>query len=165
MQDAPSFRVVHDSLLERYASALEHVSSAVDRLSCFRRASTSYLLDAVAFRAFFESETSHVGAAAAAAAGGSGEDDKPSAELLQEIYVAWRRRDIVEASLARAGWMLSQGGGREASDLIQRARVEVDGPKRERLEDAWRRIVDESTKRRSEKEATSDDDDDAMDQD
>lgn len=150
MQDAPSFRNVHDSLLERYSTALQHIASSEDRLSYFRRVSTSYLLASDALRAFFESEASHVG-----------EDAKPSAELLKEIYLAWRRRDIVDASLAWARWLLSQGRGRDASDLIQRARAEVDGPSRQTLEDAWRHVVNESTKH-LEKAVSSDD---AMNQD
>lgn len=152
MQDAPSFRTVHDSLLERCAAALKLISSSTARLTIFRRLSSSYLLDAASYHTLFTTETSR-----------SGMDSKPSNELLKEIYHAWRRRDVVEASLAWATWLLSEGKGKEASDVVQRARVEVDGSSRQRLEDEWRHAMDESTKR-PEPEASSDEDDE-MDQD
>ena len=135
MQDAPSFRLVHDSLLERCAEVLKVISSHSARLTHFRRLNTAYLLDADAFKVFFDAEVSR------------GDDEsKASGELLREIYLAWRRRDVADASLAWARWLLAQGKGREAADVIQRARVEVDGETKLKLEDGWRRVCDESTK-------------------
>ena len=150
MQDAPSFRTVHDALLARYASTLSAVVSPAARLACFRRVSTACLLDAAALQAFFAQEVAR-----------GGGDEKPSVALLKEIYLAWRRRDVVDASLAWARWLLSAGDGREAGALIQRARGEADGPSRQRLEDVWRHIVEESTKRPEADMAS----DDAMDED
>ena len=154
MQDAPSFRLVHDSLLERCAALLKLISSGTVRLSYFRRISSAYLLDADTLKAFFSSEASR-----------SGDSGNASDELLKQIYLAWRRREIVDASLAWARWLLSENKGREAGDVIQRARVEVDGVNKQRLEDEWRHIVDDSTKKPEQEAQSESDDDNAMDQD
>jgi U3 small nucleolar RNA-associated protein 6 len=152
MQDTPSFGVVHSGLLACCASLLKHVSSPAARLALFHRLMSCYLLAADTLGTFFASEASR-----------SDEIGRTSDEVLKEIYHAWRRVDVVDASLAWAGWLLFEGKGREAGDVIQRARIEVDGASRQRLEDQWRRAVDDSTKR-PEPESLSDPEE-AMDQD
>ena len=72
----------------------------------------------------------------------------------------------MEALSPWARWLLAEGKGREAADVVQRARVELDGASKLALEEGWRRVCDESTKR-EEKEQSEDamDEDVPMDQD
>ena len=149
MQDAPSFRLVHDNLLERSAAVIRVISSHSARLSHFRRLYAAYLLDADALQVFFHAEVSR-----------TDDESRASKELLQEIYLAWRGRDVAAAALGWAGWLLAEGKGREAADVVQRARAEVEGGSKLRLEEGWRRVCDDSTKRQDKDEES----DDAMDQ-
>ncbi|GJE95014.1 hypothetical protein PsYK624_111930 [Phanerochaete sordida] len=151
MQDAPSFRLVHTSLLVRCATALKVLSSHTARLAHFRRLAAGFLLDGTALRAFFDAEAARAGA-----------ESKASDALLREVFQAWRRRDVADAALAWARWLLAAGQGREAAEVVQRARAEVEGADKLALEEAWRRFCDESTQRPEEGEV---EDDDAMDQD
>lgn len=130
MQDAPSFRTIHDELLSRSATLLKYHVSPTDRLAHFRRVLSSYLPDAQALQAFFQSEASLSQEAA-------------SPEVLKEIYQVWRRRDTIGASLAWAAWLVQRGQGKEASEVVQSSRTEVsgDGAQRQRLEDEWREVL------------------------
>ena len=126
MQDAPSFPAVHDRLLHEAASALKYLTSPAARQATFRKLCSSTLPSAEAFRAFFISEASL-----------SLQD--ASEDMLKEVYQTWRRRDVVEASLQWAGWLVRKGRGREASDVINSARAEVAmrDDLRQQLEDGW----------------------------
>ncbi|KAF7790424.1 hypothetical protein EIP86_001379 [Pleurotus ostreatoroseus] len=130
MQDAPSFRTIHDELLSRSATLLKYHVSPTDRLAHFRRVPSSYLPDAQALQAFFQSEASL-------------SQEVASPEVLKEIYQVWRRRDTVSASLAWATWLVRRGQGKEASEVVQSSRTEVSGDdaQRQRLEDEWREVL------------------------
>lgn len=135
MQDAPSFRTVHDGLLQHYVSTVfSSQSTAQQRLAAFRTLVASYLPDSPTFEECFRLETSLSSPSSAI-------DD---AVLLKEIYDIWRRRDALRATLAYAGWLVSVGKGKEASDVIQRSRAEVGaGEKRQALDEGWRRALDQ----------------------
>lgn len=145
MRDAPAFRLIHDSLLAQYASLMQYTTSHKDRIAHLRRVLNAYLFDDTTYKIFFDAEA---------------KSSEPSSQILEEIYHAWRRRDTLEASLAWAGWLLNQNKGREANDIIQRARSEVNGAAQSSLEDGWRGMVNKS----QEKEA-AEASDEAMDED
>lgn len=128
MQDAPSFRTIHDSLLSHAVGLIKHYSEPKTRLMVFRRVTQATLPDASTFEAAFVSETSLSPA-------------DQSEDLLKEIYNAWRRRDVVTASLTWAQWLLRKGRGEEARGVIQRAVAEA-GDQGQRLNDEWRRVLD-----------------------
>ena len=126
MQDAPSFRAIHDRLLHSAASLLKSIASPATRLASFRRLSGSYLLDVPAFEAFFLSEAS--------LSASDGSED-----MLREIFRVWRRRDVAGASLAWAGWLVRRGQGSQASEVIRGARAELTGSDRQQeIEERWR---------------------------
>ena len=127
MQDSTSFRAVHDGLLQRYASLATHIPSAKDRLSLFRKATASYLPDAPTYAAWFQAETALP-------------DEAQSADMLREIYHAWKRRDALQATLAWAAWLLRRGRGKDANDAVQSARAQA-GAQRQALDDEWRKVL------------------------
>jgi len=127
MRDAPSFRTVHDGLLLQCADQLKRIPTPQGRLSYFRNMTNSYLPDAPAFEACFHAEISLA-------------SEAQSQEVFEAIYYAWRRRDVVRATLAWSTWLLEKGRGKEASDVVQRARVEA-GEQRQELEDGWREVL------------------------
>ncbi|KAI0688035.1 U3 small nucleolar RNA-associated protein 6-domain-containing protein [Cytidiella melzeri] len=128
MQDAPSFRTVHDGLLRQYASLSSHMLPA-SRLTFFRDLTTSYLPDSSTFEACFHDEKAL--------------SSRESAEVLSEIYESWRRRDAVRATLAWAGWLVENGKGKEAGDVVQRARTDVGvGERRQALDEGWRAALE-----------------------
>ncbi|KAJ3530930.1 hypothetical protein NM688_g7645 [Phlebia brevispora] len=111
MQDAPSFRTIHDELLFRSAAISKHLVSSTARLAQFRRLTNSYLPNAPAFEAFFLSESAL-----------SPED--ASQDVLKEVYQAWRRRDVVAASLA--------------------AEVSASDSLRQQLEEGWAKVLQDA---------------------
>lgn len=130
MQDAPSFRIVHDRLLCEAAWAMKYLDAATARSSCFRRLCSVNLPDAQVYKAFFLSEASL-------------SPPDVSEVVLKEVYNMWRRRDAVDAALAWAGWLVRKGRGREASEVVSSARAEVAGrnEQRQQLEDGWRAVL------------------------
>jgi U3 small nucleolar RNA-associated protein 6 len=132
MQDAPSFRTVHNGLLAHLASLTLSAPSALarSRLTFIRTLTTSYLPDASTYAACFALEAARA--------------EDADADVLEAVYEAWRRRDVVRASLAWAGWLLERkGSGREAAEVVGRARAEVAGEEEKRgaLDVGWREAM------------------------
>ena len=71
--------------------------------------------------------------------------EKSDNPILKEIYLMWRRQDVVNASLAWAEFLLGEQRGSEASAIVNSARAEVAGREfeRQKLENAWRHVLDE----------------------
>lgn len=126
MQDAPSFRTVHDALLAHSASLLQLLPSAPARRAALARITSAYLPAAGALQRLFAAEAARADACP---------------DVLRDAYRAWRRRDAAGAALAWAAWLLGQGRGREAAEVVQRARGEA-GEGRMRLEEGWRAACD-----------------------
>ena len=136
MQDAPSFRTVHDGLLHLYISTTFcslPKPAASKRLDAFRTIITSYLPDASILAESFRLEASSPL---------SEETNEDKNVVLKEIYEVWRRRDEVNSALAYAGWLIKQGKGKEAGEVVRRARAEVrDGERRQVLDEEWRKVL------------------------
>ena len=63
---------------------------------------------------------------------------------MREIFRVWRRRDVVGASLAWAGWLVRRGRGAEAGEVVRSARAEVAGSERLlEVEEGWRKVLAE----------------------
>ncbi|KAI0344754.1 hypothetical protein BDW22DRAFT_1372113 [Trametopsis cervina] len=144
MQDAPSFRTVHDGLLQQCTSVFTKLATPQSRLSYIQELSSAYLLSASTFEAFFHAETSL-------------EPQLQSEEVLKAVYDMWRRRDSASASLAWATWLLQKGNGKEAADVVLRARGEA-GTQRQALDDGWRKVLEgfESSRQSEQQEEDED---------
>lgn len=127
MQDAPSFRAVHDGLLDRYARLTSHIGTPKHRRMLLRKMTTSYLPGASTYAALFQAETSLP-------------SETQSEEMLKDVYHAWRRSDPVRATLTWAAWLLGRGRGKEAADAVQTARAQA-GQHRQALDDEWRKVL------------------------
>lgn len=131
MQDAPAFRAIHDALLARSAALLKHLPAPAARLAHFRRTLALSLPGAATLGAFFASEAA------------LGADAAP--DVLQAVYEVWRRRDAGGAALAWAAWLVRRGRGKDAAEVVGRARAEVagDDARRAALEEGWRAVLGE----------------------
>ena len=48
----------------------------------------------------------------------------------------------MNSALAYAGWWIKEGKGKEAGEVVRRARAEVrDGERRQVLDDEWRKVL------------------------
>ncbi|KAF9059793.1 U3 small nucleolar RNA-associated protein 6-domain-containing protein [Rhodocollybia butyracea] len=59
-------------------------------------------------------------------------------QVLREIYESWRKQDMIEATITWAEWLLNNGKGKEASELIVRSKGSV-GEKE--MEARWVRVL------------------------
>jgi hypothetical protein len=62
--------------------------------------------------------------------------------VLQEIYERWKMINDVEARLAWATWLLGNGEGNKARELVVRSRSCLDGDERKELETRWAAVLD-----------------------
>jgi U3 small nucleolar RNA-associated protein 6 len=60
-------------------------------------------------------------------------------KFLRDTYARWREEDVVSATVAWGMWLLKQGRGKEASDVLVNGRGAVTGEVRARLEEEWTR--------------------------
>ncbi|KAI0093162.1 U3 small nucleolar RNA-associated protein 6-domain-containing protein [Irpex rosettiformis] len=129
MQDAPSFRIVHNGLLHHYLS-----TTPLKTLTDFRQLVTSCLPDSSTYAECFRSLTCSTST--------SSNDDITANAVLKEVYETWKRLDVVTSSLEYASWLVSHGEGKEASEVVLRARAEVGmGERREALDGGWRAVL------------------------
>jgi U3 small nucleolar RNA-associated protein 6 len=63
--------------------------------------------------------------------------------LLQQIYELWGQKDKVAATVAWGRWLLLHGRGKEATEVVVRARSSLKETERMELEKKWTVILDE----------------------
>ncbi|KAH7909960.1 U3 small nucleolar RNA-associated protein 6-domain-containing protein [Hygrophoropsis aurantiaca] len=135
-----SLRIVHGTLLLRYASAVLYSSikgtnaNPSRRLKSIRHISNGYLPTAHVWSALFTLE-------AARSTNGNKGDSADSA-VLEAVYEKWRGVDGVEAPLAWAGWLLDHGRGQEAMKTVMAAMSVLDSGERANLENRWKEKID-----------------------
>jgi len=126
-----SFHGIHELLLMRYATitneerkGMNSASAREDpagRIEAIRHVARAYLPTARVWARMF--------ALSAEGRGGS--------EVLGEIIEMWGREDGLAASVAWAGWLMKQGEGQKAKEVIVRQRGLLGVEERHELERLW----------------------------
>jgi U3 small nucleolar RNA-associated protein 6 len=73
----------------------------------------------------------------------AGDDPTERGRVLQEVFELWRRKDGVEATVAWGRWLLMNGRGKEAINVVVRARGSLKETERSALEKRWTATLDE----------------------
>ncbi|KAJ4468301.1 U3 small nucleolar RNA-associated protein 6-domain-containing protein [Lentinula aciculospora] len=68
-------------------------------------------------------------------------EENGDATVLNEIYELWRKANVMEATMAWAGWLLRNGKGIEASALVVRSKGSVGRKEQEVMETQWVRVM------------------------
>ncbi|KAA1472793.1 hypothetical protein DENSPDRAFT_839159 [Dentipellis sp. KUC8613] len=111
---------VHEALLMRYGLLLA-AARAEDTIERVRRVAREALPTARVWAAAF-------GALSEASAG---------EKVLEAVYEEWREKDLLEATLAWAAWLLGRGSGQAAKAAVMRARGMLGETGRAQLDGRW----------------------------
>lgn len=64
------------------------------------------------------------------------------AQFLEQVYEEWRKKDGLESTVAWAEWLMKNGKGKEAKEVIVRAKAWLGGEEQAQLERRWTSILD-----------------------
>jgi U3 small nucleolar RNA-associated protein 6 len=64
-------------------------------------------------------------------------------KMFQEVFEMWRQKDTIEATVAWGRWLLMNGRGKEATEVVVRARSCLKEPEWMELEKRWMVTLDE----------------------
>lgn len=121
---------VHETLLISYATLHVGTDNGVDgTCKLIRIIATAYLPTARVWAAMFSSEQTRSGAAIYG--------------ILQDVFDQWRKKDVFGATIAWGRWLLKNGRGKEASELVVNARASLEESACMELEKQWTTALDE----------------------
>jgi len=125
---------IHEILLMQYATL--HVGGSDrpvvgERIRFVRETAGEYLATARVWGNIFLLEAA------------AGDDAAERGGVLQEVYELWRQKDVVEATVAWGRWLLMNGRGKEAMNVVVRARGSLKETERSALEKRWKVTLDE----------------------
>jgi U3 small nucleolar RNA-associated protein 6 len=130
MQD-PLLSSIHEQLLQKYAELMYTNSpSAEGRKEFLQQLTSNYHTSGVVWDRVFELESSLEGA---------------NESILKDIHTRWREKGqacTIDAALAWGSWLLTQGRGKEASDVVMSARALLADEQKAVLEKRWSEVLD-----------------------
>jgi len=143
MRDS-SLRDIHEMLLMKYVTMTHGgvpdrenrcTSDQQGRLDLVRHMASAYLPTGRVWQKVFTLEMEEREPSA---------DAEAKAKILGEVFEMWRRKDGVDATLAWVGWLMRNGKGREAKEVIVRARSWLGDGERTEVEKGWTGILNEA---------------------
>lgn len=147
----PSLSSLTEKLLIRYIHLLRHHAEQALSAGQYKNGrqeqniqgvAQSYMPSARVWAAAFEIYSPRTSSGADRT---SNFDAAETARTLRAIYDKWRLKspaEYGEAALAWAGWLVRAGSGREAGDVIARARAAIDDGHKIDFERRWRELLD-----------------------
>lgn len=155
MQDSPSWRTVHEKLLERYAylvttSTITQATSetAVQKnlLEFLQRIMLSYIPTSHVLGSVFND----------IATSNSSPDSNPTFTsvtfypVLRRVYTHWSALDASTSGLTYATWLLQNNRAKESVEIITSALKALDGGDKTDMETRWKDVINKSSTATSE---------------
>ena len=150
MQDSPSWRTVHEKLLQRYTSLV--VTSTLSK-STGETATQKNLLEFVKKVTLSYIPTSHVWKSVFddIATFNASPDTNPTLTsvtfypILRQVYIHWSSLDVSSSGLTYATWLLRNDRARESVETITSTLKALEGGEKVDLETRWKDVINKSS--------------------